>query len=87
MITHKGAVNTIIDINSRCCISEKDAVLALSSLHFDLSVYDIFGILGSGGKVVIPEYSQIKDPEKWLKTNGGRGDFLYGIQFRHLWKC
>lgn len=67
MITHKGAVNTIIDINSRCCISEKDAVLALSSLHFDLSVYDIFGILGSGGKVVIPEYSQIKDPEKWLK--------------------
>ena len=67
MITHKGAVNTIIDINSRCCIGEKDAILALSSLHFDLSVYDIFGILGSGGKVVIPEYSQIKDPEKWLK--------------------
>lgn len=23
MITHKGAVNTIIDINSRCCIGEK----------------------------------------------------------------
>ncbi|CVI64915.1 Phenyloxazoline synthase MbtB [Clostridiales bacterium CHKCI001] len=67
MITHKGATNTILDINSKYKVNERDSVLALSSLHFDLSVYDVFGILGSGGKIVIPDYSQIKDPEHWIE--------------------
>lgn len=67
MITHKGAVNTILDINSRYAVGSQDAVLALSNLHFDLSVYDIFGVLAAGGKVVIPEHERIKDPEHWIQ--------------------
>lgn len=67
MISHKGAVNTILDINLKYDVNEKDSILALSSLHFDLSVYDIFGILSEGGKVIIPNSSQVKDPEHWVQ--------------------
>ncbi len=66
MIDHRGAVNTIVDINSRFHIRPDDRVLALSSLSFDLSVYDIFGILGAGGVVVIPDADATRDPAHWL---------------------
>ncbi|MEM7556203.1 MAG: amino acid adenylation domain-containing protein, partial [Cyanobacteria bacterium P01_A01_bin.84] len=65
MISHQGAVNTILDINQRFGITEKDSVLALSSLSFDLSVYDIFGTLAAGATLVIPDADLAKDPEHW----------------------
>ncbi|MDB9346326.1 non-ribosomal peptide synthetase [Nodularia spumigena] len=65
MIDHQGAVNTILDINQRFGVTEKDRILALSSLSFDLSVYDIFGILAAGGTIVIPECG--KDPTHWMQ--------------------
>ncbi|CAK8715759.1 hypothetical protein GCAAIG_05165 [Candidatus Electronema halotolerans] len=67
MINHLGAVNTVQDINERFHVTEQDRVLALSSLSFDLSVYDIFGILSSGGAVVIPEPESDKDPAYWVE--------------------
>ncbi|MCG8617026.1 MAG: amino acid adenylation domain-containing protein [Desulfobacterales bacterium] len=67
MIDHRGAVNTILDINRRFGITEADRVLALSNLNFDLSVYDIFGILAAGGTIVLPENSQRKDPSHWAQ--------------------
>ncbi len=65
MITHRGAVNTIRDINHRFAVGEGDKVLAVSSLGFDLSVYDIFGLLAAGGTVVLPPCSSV-DPALWL---------------------
>ena len=44
MITHHNAVNTILDINVRYQITEQDTAFGISNLHFDLSVYDVFGI-------------------------------------------
>ena len=64
-IDHRGAVNTILDINRRFSVQTGDRCLALSSLSFDLSVYDIFGILAAGGTLVIPETSKGKDPNHW----------------------
>ncbi len=66
MIDHKGAVNTILDINHRFHVTRKDRVFALSNLNFDLSVYDIFGILAAGGTIVIPDNALRKDPGHWL---------------------
>lgn len=66
-IAHRGAVNTIIDINQRFGVNSSDRVLALSSLSFDLSVYDIFGTLAAGGTIVIPEASGDRDPAHWAK--------------------
>ena len=67
MIEHQGAVNTILDINQRFSVTSQDRIFALSSLSFDLSVYDIFGTLAAGGTIVIPESSAAKDPGHWLK--------------------
>ncbi|MEM7594211.1 MAG: amino acid adenylation domain-containing protein, partial [Cyanobacteria bacterium P01_A01_bin.83] len=65
-IDHRGAVNTIVDINQRFKVTAQDSILALSALNFDLSVYDIFGILAVGGTIVIPTMDALKDPASWL---------------------
>ncbi len=65
MIDHRGALNTILDINARFGIGGEDRVLALSSLSFDLSVYDIFGALAAGAALVVPEPEGIRDPSHW----------------------
>jgi acyl-coenzyme A synthetase/AMP-(fatty) acid ligase len=66
MIDHRGALNTILDINDRYAVACGDAVLGLSNLNFDLSVYDIFGVLGAGGVLVLPHPEQLRDPHAWL---------------------
>lgn len=65
VISHLSALNTCIDINQRHQINENDRVLALSALHFDLSVYDIFGVLSAGGALIIPLETQRRDPMAW----------------------
>lgn len=67
MIDHRGAVNTILDVNRRYSISTNDRVLALSALSFDLSVYDIFGMLAAGGSIVMPDAGTGKDPAHWSR--------------------
>ncbi|MGD2184360.1 amino acid adenylation domain-containing protein [Lusitaniella coriacea] len=66
-IAHRGAVNTIEEINRRFGIGAGDRVLALSSLSFDLSVYDIFGVLAVGGAIVLPEAKRDRDPRHWAE--------------------
>jgi amino acid adenylation domain-containing protein len=65
MINHKGAVNTNRDINLKINLSSDDVILGVSSLSFDLSVYDIFGTFRAGAKLVLPPYSRYPDPQVW----------------------
>lgn len=51
---YKGIMHTIDAVNKRFEIGRSDTGIALASLSFDLSAYDIFGLLSAGGKVVIP---------------------------------
>nr|AGS49688.1 long-chain-fatty-acid--CoA ligase [uncultured bacterium esnapd14] len=67
MIDHRGAVNTVADINRRFGIGPDDRVLGLSALSFDLSVYDLFGIWAAGGAVVLPDPQRLRDPKHWLQ--------------------
>lgn len=67
MITHENVMNTILDVNERIDLNQKDRVFALSNLNFDLSVFDIFGVLLVGGAIVIPKQFDIKNPRKWLE--------------------
>lgn len=53
VITHNAAANTIIDINRKFNVSEKDRIMGISSMCFDLSVYDIFGALSTGATLVM----------------------------------
>ncbi|MCY8595206.1 non-ribosomal peptide synthetase, partial [Bacillus haynesii] len=52
-ITHGAAANTILDINEKFNVTEQDNIMGISSLCFDLSVYDVFGALSSGASLVI----------------------------------
>jgi pyochelin synthetase len=65
-IDHRAAAATISEINGRFSIAETDRILALSSLSFDLSVYDIFGALTAGAAIVIPPATTVPEPRRWL---------------------
>lgn len=65
MIDHRGALNTILAINERLGVCSEDRVFALSSLSFDLSVYDIFGPLSVGASLVVPPHDATRDPRLW----------------------
>src|SRR5262249_25265981 len=58
-------LNTILDINQRFAVGPTDRVFALSSLGFDLSVYDIFGLLAAGGAIVMPTPGSERAPWEW----------------------
>ena len=64
-IAHRGASNTCRDLNGRWGVGAGDAVLGLASLSFDLSVFDLFGVLAGGGRLVLPAPGA-PDPEAWL---------------------
>jgi amino acid adenylation domain-containing protein len=55
VITQDAVCNTILDINKKFNITEKDNIIGISSFCFDLSVYDVFGALSAGAELVIAE--------------------------------
>jgi pyochelin synthetase len=65
MVEHRSALNTVLDINERFGVGADDRILALSSLSFDLSVYDIFGALAAGGTIVLPHPTSSREPGDW----------------------
>jgi len=67
MISHRAAGNTVQDINQRFGVDPTDRVLALAPTGFDLSVYDIFGVLSAGGAVVIPAPERTNDTSHWTE--------------------
>lgn len=65
-IQHFAAANTIRSVNEGFGISAKDRVLGISSLAFDLSVFDFFGSWAAGACVVLTDPSPQPDPEAWM---------------------
>ena len=52
-------MNTIQDIIERYDLTANDRVLSIANLAFDLSVFDIFGMLSVGGSIVLPKKIKI----------------------------
>lgn len=67
VLNHEGPVNTLLDVNAQFAIGAADRVFAISALSFDLSVFDIFGLLAAGGALVMPDHERIRDPAHWLE--------------------
>jgi nonribosomal peptide synthetase protein BlmIV len=67
MISHRGAANTIDAVNGRHRVGVGDSVLAVSSLTFDLAIYDLFGVLAVGAAVVLPDRTRQHDPAHWAE--------------------
>ncbi|WP_455917947.1 amino acid adenylation domain-containing protein [Pseudomonas cerasi] len=66
-ISHRAACNTLDDLNQRFGIHAEDRLLAVSSLDFDLSVYDVFGVLAVGGSLVLLDEEQRRDATVWRR--------------------
>lgn len=67
MIGHDSVVNRMIDVVNRFGLTSDDKAIALTTLHHDLSVFDIFGMLAiAGGTIVLPDPERQLDPAHWL---------------------
>ncbi len=62
-VCHKPVINLIEWVNRSFNVGAHDRVLFVTSLCFDLSVYDIFGILASGGSIRVATRSELRNPE------------------------
>ncbi|OLF53748.1 non-ribosomal peptide synthetase [Pseudomonas chlororaphis] len=67
-ITHRAAMNTVAEINRAYGVRASDRGLALSALDFDLSVYDLFGLLSAGAALVLIDEQQRRDARAWLQA-------------------
>lgn len=77
MIDHRGAVNTIEAVINKFAIGRHDVMFGLSSLSFDLSVFDIFGMLSAGGAIVLPDKDRLRDPAHWAEMMERNGVTLW----------
>jgi len=66
VVNHRPVVNVIEWVNRTFDISPGDKQLFITSLGFDLSVYDIFGILAAGAVIRVVPSQDIKDPRRLL---------------------
>lgn len=76
-LCHRAALNTVADINRRFDVGPDDRIFGLSSLSFDLSVYDIFGPLAVGGALVLPAPDSGRAPDRWIRRLGETGVTLW----------
>jgi amino acid adenylation domain-containing protein len=67
VVRHRPVINLIDWVNRTFAIQESDRVLFVTSLCFDLSVYDIFGLLAAGGSIQVVSDQDIREPEQLLR--------------------
>ncbi len=63
MERHRPVFNLIDWINRTFAVGPADRVLFVTSLGFDLSVYDIFGLLAAGGSIRVVVEEELENPE------------------------
>jgi amino acid adenylation domain-containing protein len=62
ILQHRPVINLIQWVNESFRVGRGDRLLFITSLCFDLSVYDIFGILAAGGEIYIATEAEMEDP-------------------------
>ncbi len=68
VIEHKAVANTLLDLNKKYEITCEDKIIGLSSMGFDLSVYDIFGSFLAGAELVlVKDQKSVKEISDVLK--------------------
>ncbi|MFE0642942.1 amino acid adenylation domain-containing protein [Streptomyces sp. NPDC058877] len=77
VISHAAVLNTIDAVNEEFGVTGADRVLSVSSIGFDLSVYDVFGPLMCGGSVVMLSEESAKSPARWRELIDRHGVTLW----------
>nr|CAJ34370.1 NRPS protein [Micromonospora sp. ML1] len=63
VVSHRSAVNLIDWVNRSYRVGPTDQILFVTSFCFDLSVYDIFGVLAAGGSVRLASAAELAEPD------------------------
>lgn len=64
VLCHQAVVNTFDWVSRTHGIGSGDRLLFVTSPCFDLSVYDVFGVLGAGATVVVASSALLADPQR-----------------------
>ncbi len=67
MVEHQSVVNVIEWVNRKFNVNERDRLLLVTSIGFDLSIYDIFGTLAAGASIFLPRKRQLIEPREILR--------------------
>jgi amino acid adenylation domain-containing protein len=68
VVRHQSAVNIIEWVNRTFAIGPEDRLLFVTALSFDLSVYDVFGMLAAGGSIRVAASAELRDPERLFRV-------------------
>nr|WP_277991511.1 non-ribosomal peptide synthetase [Corallococcus macrosporus] len=63
-VRHGPAVNLLHWVNTTFGVGPTERLLFVTSPCFDLSVYDVFGVLAVGGTLVIATKADLREPER-----------------------
>ncbi len=66
-VSHAAALNTVDAVQAELRVTPHDCLLAVSALDFDLSVYDLFGVLGQGARLVLLPPEETRDALRWAQ--------------------
>ena len=67
MVSRRSVANVVADCTARFGVTAADRFFGISAFNFDLSVYDVFGALGVGAAIVLPDAERAVDPAHWLE--------------------
>ncbi|GMK38343.1 hypothetical protein PCCS19_13970 [Paenibacillus sp. CCS19] len=87
VVTHRPVVNVIDWVNGTFGVNERDRLFFVTSLCFDLSVYDMFGMFAAGGAIDIVPEEEVKRPEGWLKRMAETGITIWDSAPAALAQC
>nr|ACX33962.1 putative non-ribosomal peptide synthetase [uncultured bacterium RM35] len=73
---HSQVINLIEWVNRTYLVGPSDRLLFVTSPSFDLSVYDVFGMLAAGGSIHIASEDDLRSPER-LAAELGRGTITF----------
>lgn len=71
VVQHRAATHLIDWVNETFRVGLHDRLLFITSLSFDLSVYDVFGMLAAGGVVRVASSAELEDPERLVRILTG----------------
>ncbi|MGC3982619.1 MAG: amino acid adenylation domain-containing protein [Steroidobacteraceae bacterium] len=67
ILTHHAVINTLEWVSRSFNVQRGDRALFVTSPCFDLSVYDVFGVLGAGATVVVATTESLREPRELVR--------------------
>ncbi|MFJ6666540.1 amino acid adenylation domain-containing protein [Streptomyces sp. NPDC091383] len=77
VVTHRSVVNLVEWLNGAYGVGPGDRILFSTSFCFDLSVYDVFGVLAAGGCVRLASDAELAEPEELVDVIEQEGITLW----------